>query len=186
MLHRIGRGLILCLIYLVLLVPFSRNSLMNMTHHCSNSRLVLMNMTHHCSNSRLVLTHHCSNSRLVLLDVIYTHLKPQLKKACTWVHTPMCVWSCVCLFVCLCACVLVCVCVCVCTHSCVCVCLYLCVCVLCVRIYERVVDSPYMDIPSGSTLWLGQRNKAHGFFKVLHWLLTDVEGKHMYVCMWES
>ncbi|XP_031439105.1 protein kinase C-binding protein NELL2 [Clupea harengus] len=35
----------------------------------------------------------------------------------------------------------------------------------CSKIYERVVDSPYMDIPSGSTLWLGQRNKAHGFFK---------------------
>ncbi|KAL2102354.1 hypothetical protein ACEWY4_001522 [Coilia grayii] len=35
----------------------------------------------------------------------------------------------------------------------------------CSKIYERVVESPSMDIPSGSTLWLGQRNKAHGFFK---------------------
>lgn len=34
------------------------------------------------------------------------------------------------------------------------------------RIYERVVDAPFMDIPEDTSLWLGQRNSAHGFFKV--------------------
>lgn len=34
------------------------------------------------------------------------------------------------------------------------------------RIYERVVEAPYMDIPEDISLWLGQRNAAHGFFKV--------------------
>lgn len=34
------------------------------------------------------------------------------------------------------------------------------------RIYERVVEPPYMDIPEGASFWLGQRNAAHGFFKV--------------------
>lgn len=37
-----------------------------------------------------------------------------------------------------------------------------CVC----RIYERVVEAPYMDIPEDASFWLGQRNAAHGFFKV--------------------
>ncbi|KAG9346922.1 hypothetical protein JZ751_005849, partial [Albula glossodonta] len=35
----------------------------------------------------------------------------------------------------------------------------------CNRIYERVVDTPVMDIPRDTTVWLGQRNNAHGFFK---------------------
>ncbi|XP_062403608.1 protein kinase C-binding protein NELL2-like [Sardina pilchardus] len=35
----------------------------------------------------------------------------------------------------------------------------------CNRIYERVVDVPSMDIPEGTSFWLGQRNGAHGFFK---------------------
>jgi len=34
------------------------------------------------------------------------------------------------------------------------------------RIYERVVEAPYMDIPEDTSFWLGQRNAAHGFFKV--------------------
>ncbi|XP_034260334.1 protein kinase C-binding protein NELL2 isoform X11 [Pantherophis guttatus] len=35
----------------------------------------------------------------------------------------------------------------------------------CNKIYERVVEKPYMDLPVGTTFWLGQRNSAHGFFK---------------------
>ncbi|XP_006633684.2 protein kinase C-binding protein NELL2 [Lepisosteus oculatus] len=35
----------------------------------------------------------------------------------------------------------------------------------CNRIYERVVETPSMDIPSETLFWLGQRNNAHGFFK---------------------
>ncbi len=38
-------------------------------------------------------------------------------------------------------------------------------CLFC-RIYERVVEAPYMDIPEDASVWLGQRNAAHGFFKV--------------------
>lgn len=34
------------------------------------------------------------------------------------------------------------------------------------RIYERVVEKPFMDLPLGTTFWLGQRNTAHGYFKV--------------------
>ncbi|XP_015672394.1 protein kinase C-binding protein NELL2 [Protobothrops mucrosquamatus] len=34
-----------------------------------------------------------------------------------------------------------------------------------IRIYERVVEKPYMNLPVGTTFWLGQRNSAHGFFK---------------------
>lgn len=34
------------------------------------------------------------------------------------------------------------------------------------RIYERVVEVPYMNIPEDASVWLGQRNAAHGFFKV--------------------
>lgn len=34
------------------------------------------------------------------------------------------------------------------------------------RIYERIIETPSMDIPAGTTLWLGQRNNVHGFFKV--------------------
>uniref|UniRef100_A0AAZ3QU08 Neural EGFL like 2 n=1 Tax=Oncorhynchus tshawytscha TaxID=74940 RepID=A0AAZ3QU08_ONCTS len=36
----------------------------------------------------------------------------------------------------------------------------------CNRIYERVIENPSMDIPSDTTIWLGQRNQAHGYFKV--------------------
>ncbi|PIO35010.1 hypothetical protein AB205_0205830, partial [Aquarana catesbeiana] len=35
----------------------------------------------------------------------------------------------------------------------------------CNKIYERIIEKPYMDIPSGTTLWVGQRNNAHGYFK---------------------
>ncbi|XP_064877438.1 LOW QUALITY PROTEIN: protein kinase C-binding protein NELL2 [Oncorhynchus nerka] len=35
----------------------------------------------------------------------------------------------------------------------------------CNRIYERVIENPSMDIPSDTTIWLGQRNQAHGYFK---------------------
>uniref|UniRef100_A0AAR2L3C5 Neural EGFL like 2 n=1 Tax=Pygocentrus nattereri TaxID=42514 RepID=A0AAR2L3C5_PYGNA len=35
----------------------------------------------------------------------------------------------------------------------------------CNRIYERVVSVPVMDIPEDTSLWIGQRNSAHGLFK---------------------
>ncbi|XP_050811261.1 protein kinase C-binding protein NELL1 isoform X7 [Gopherus flavomarginatus] len=35
----------------------------------------------------------------------------------------------------------------------------------CNRIYERVIDPPEMNLTPGSSLWLGQRNRKHGFFK---------------------
>ncbi|XP_064200801.1 protein kinase C-binding protein NELL2a-like isoform X2 [Anguilla rostrata] len=35
----------------------------------------------------------------------------------------------------------------------------------CNRIYERVVETPLMDIPKDTSFWLGQRNNAHGLFK---------------------
>lgn len=34
------------------------------------------------------------------------------------------------------------------------------------RIYERVVAVPLMDIPEDASFWIGQRNSAHGLFKV--------------------
>ena len=34
------------------------------------------------------------------------------------------------------------------------------------RIYERVVEKPSTDLPVGTSFWLGQRNNAHGYFKV--------------------
>lgn len=34
------------------------------------------------------------------------------------------------------------------------------------RIYERSIQTPSMAIPAGTTVWLGQRNNIHGFFKV--------------------
>ena len=34
------------------------------------------------------------------------------------------------------------------------------------RIYERVVEMPFMDIPEDASFWVGQRNSAHGLFKV--------------------
>uniref|UniRef100_A0A8C9VD34 Neural EGFL like 2 n=1 Tax=Scleropages formosus TaxID=113540 RepID=A0A8C9VD34_SCLFO len=33
------------------------------------------------------------------------------------------------------------------------------------RIYERVVEPPSMDFPEETSIWLGQRNSAHGLFK---------------------
>ncbi|CAG5957755.1 unnamed protein product [Menidia menidia] len=42
----------------------------------------------------------------------------------------------------------------------------------CNRIYERVVEAPFMDIPEDASFWLGQRNAAHGFFKGV---MQDVE-----------
>ncbi|NXT60296.1 NEL protein, partial [Chaetops frenatus] len=35
----------------------------------------------------------------------------------------------------------------------------------CNKIYERVVEKPFMDLPLGTTFWLGQRNTVHGYFK---------------------
>ncbi|XP_062338970.1 protein kinase C-binding protein NELL2 [Osmerus eperlanus] len=35
----------------------------------------------------------------------------------------------------------------------------------CNRIYERTIEALSVDIPSGSSVWIGQRNKAHGYFK---------------------
>ncbi|XP_077194744.1 protein kinase C-binding protein NELL2 isoform X4 [Paroedura picta] len=35
----------------------------------------------------------------------------------------------------------------------------------CNKIYERVVEKPYMELPVGTAFWLGQRNSAHGYFK---------------------
>ncbi|XP_077178141.1 protein kinase C-binding protein NELL1 isoform X4 [Paroedura picta] len=35
----------------------------------------------------------------------------------------------------------------------------------CSRIYERVIDLPETNLTPGSNLWLGQRNRKHGFFK---------------------
>ncbi|XP_054632815.1 protein kinase C-binding protein NELL2 isoform X1 [Dunckerocampus dactyliophorus] len=42
----------------------------------------------------------------------------------------------------------------------------------CNRIYERVVEAPFMDIPEDASFWLGQRNAAHGYFKGV---MQDVE-----------
>ncbi|OXB59591.1 hypothetical protein ASZ78_010105 [Callipepla squamata] len=33
------------------------------------------------------------------------------------------------------------------------------------RIYERIVDPPETSLTPQSNLWLGQRNRKHGFFK---------------------
>ncbi|XP_043943101.1 protein kinase C-binding protein NELL2 [Protopterus annectens] len=35
----------------------------------------------------------------------------------------------------------------------------------CNKIYERIIEKPFMAIPTGATLWLGQRNNIHGYFK---------------------
>ncbi|XP_077143312.1 protein kinase C-binding protein NELL1 isoform X4 [Ranitomeya variabilis] len=35
----------------------------------------------------------------------------------------------------------------------------------CNKIYERVIDPPERNLSPGSSLWLGQRNRKHGFFK---------------------
>ncbi|XP_041113955.1 protein kinase C-binding protein NELL2-like isoform X1 [Polyodon spathula] len=35
----------------------------------------------------------------------------------------------------------------------------------CSKIYERVVETPSMIMPGDTTVWLGQRNNAHGSFK---------------------
>ncbi|XP_035383802.1 protein kinase C-binding protein NELL1 [Electrophorus electricus] len=35
----------------------------------------------------------------------------------------------------------------------------------CNRIYERVIDSPQMDLTAGSGIWLGQHSHRHGLFK---------------------
>ncbi|XP_048356264.1 protein kinase C-binding protein NELL2 [Sphaerodactylus townsendi] len=35
----------------------------------------------------------------------------------------------------------------------------------CNKIYERVVEKPYLELPVGTAFWLGQRNSAHGYFK---------------------
>lgn len=34
------------------------------------------------------------------------------------------------------------------------------------RIYERIIDPPETNLIPESNLWLGQRNRKHGFFKV--------------------
>ncbi|XP_063802445.1 protein kinase C-binding protein NELL1 isoform X3 [Pseudophryne corroboree] len=35
----------------------------------------------------------------------------------------------------------------------------------CNKIYERVIDPPETNLSPGSSVWLGQRNRKHGFFK---------------------
>ncbi|CAL8323174.1 unnamed protein product [Lota lota] len=35
----------------------------------------------------------------------------------------------------------------------------------CNRIYERAIEPPWMDLSNDTSVWLGQRNKAHGYFK---------------------
>ncbi|KAM8938732.1 protein kinase C-binding protein NELL1 [Pelodytes ibericus] len=35
----------------------------------------------------------------------------------------------------------------------------------CNRIYERIIDAPETNLSPGSSLWLGQRSRKHGFFK---------------------
>ncbi|XP_053304978.1 protein kinase C-binding protein NELL1 isoform X2 [Spea bombifrons] len=35
----------------------------------------------------------------------------------------------------------------------------------CNRIYERPIDAPDTNLSPGSSLWIGQRNRKHGFFK---------------------
>uniref|UniRef100_A0A6Q2ZCF6 NEL-like protein 2 n=1 Tax=Esox lucius TaxID=8010 RepID=A0A6Q2ZCF6_ESOLU len=35
----------------------------------------------------------------------------------------------------------------------------------CNRVYERVIEPLYLELPAETTVWLGQRNKAHGYFK---------------------
>ncbi|KAM4614966.1 protein kinase C-binding protein NELL2-like [Polymixia lowei] len=35
----------------------------------------------------------------------------------------------------------------------------------CNRIYERVIEPLWMEMPNGTSVWVGQRNKAHGYFK---------------------
>ncbi|XP_065539483.1 protein kinase C-binding protein NELL1 isoform X5 [Lathamus discolor] len=35
----------------------------------------------------------------------------------------------------------------------------------CNRIYERIIDPPEMNLAPESSIWLGQRNRKHGFFK---------------------
>uniref|UniRef100_A0A8C5DY14 Neural EGFL like 2 n=1 Tax=Gouania willdenowi TaxID=441366 RepID=A0A8C5DY14_GOUWI len=52
----------------------------------------------------------------------------------------------------------------------------------CNRIYERVVEAPYMDIPGDTLFWLGQRNSAHGLFKVITFLLL----MQIYACFLPS
>ena len=58
-----------------------------------------------------------------------------------------------------------------------------CVCVCVCRIYERVVEIPYMDIPEDASFWLGQRNAAHGFFKV-RLPLRKNSSENINVCVW--
>uniref|UniRef100_A0AAX7UF04 Neural EGFL like 2 n=1 Tax=Astatotilapia calliptera TaxID=8154 RepID=A0AAX7UF04_ASTCA len=52
----------------------------------------------------------------------------------------------------------------------------------CNRIYERVVEPPYMDIPEDTSFWLGQRNAAHGFFKVNAAIKTSFP-EYIYFCI---
>lgn len=40
-----------------------------------------------------------------------------------------------------------------------------------VRIYERVVAVPLMEISEDTSFWVGQRNSAHGLFKVF-WIFA--------------
>lgn len=51
------------------------------------------------------------------------------------------------------------------------------------RIYERVVEMPSTDLPLGTTFWLGQRNNAHGYFKVLFALSLSRNLKWKYSLM---
>lgn len=55
--------------------------------------------------------------------------------------------------------------------------------ILSFRIYERVVEMPSTDLPLGTTFWLGQRNNAHGYFKVLFSLSLSMNLKWKYSLM---
>lgn len=45
------------------------------------------------------------------------------------------------------------------------------------RIYERVIDPPETNLTPESNLWLGQRNRKRGFFKVSRYEMAHEEGK---------
>lgn len=44
------------------------------------------------------------------------------------------------------------------------------------RIYERIIDPPETNLTPESNLWLGQRNRKHGFFKVSRYEMAREEG----------
>lgn len=44
------------------------------------------------------------------------------------------------------------------------------------RIYERIIDPPETNLTPESNLWLGQRNRKHGFFKVSRYKMAHEDG----------